>query len=150
MADIAVELKTEYEKLQKTTYEADINYHIFGQVQRPWGYEIRAAIFDDDNNHVGSACMTWPKEAGVPSQEDVATKVAAQMAAYKEKRDNPPEPPEETKVISETDAVDFLVKRGYLEKGQKLEDLPDLTPMTVEKPLWRSVWDFLNKPLWGG
>ena len=142
--------KEEYRKLPKTKHDTDLNYHIFGHVMRPWGYEVRIAIFDDNDNHTGSITMTWPKEAGIPTDTQIAQMAVARMTKYKEMIDNPPPEPVPEYFMERGDLEAFLVGRGYLEDGQALEDLPDLTPETVEVPTWRKVWNFLNQPLWGG
>jgi len=137
-------------KRPKVKYEKDIHFVIHGEVQRPWGYEIRVAIFDDEDNHVDSRCITWPKKMGVPDETKRLEKVIEGILRYKDKRDNPEPEPTPEFFMERTDLEKFLRGRGYLEAGQHLNDLPDLRPGTVEKPRWRKAWDFLNRPLWGG
>jgi hypothetical protein len=123
---------------------------IHGEVQRPWGFEIRVAIFNDNGDHVDSACITWPKSYGVPEEAERMSKVLIKLAKYKDKRDNPEPEPVPEYFMEKTDLEDFLVGRGYLTEGQSLDDLPDLDVAEVEVPLWRRAWDFLNRPLWSG
>jgi hypothetical protein len=137
-------------KRPKVKYEKDIHFVIHGEVQRPWGYEIRVAVFDDDGNHVNSDCITWPREHGVPDEAERLSKTIEKLLKYKEKRDNPPPEPTPEFFMEKGDLEDFLRGRGYLTEGQSLNDLPDLSVETVEVPKWRAVWDFLNRPLWGG
>jgi hypothetical protein len=136
-------------KRAKVKYEKDINFVIHGEVQRPWGYEVRVAIFDDSGKHVDSACITWPRNYGVPDDGERLSKVMLKIMSYKERRDNPDPEPVPKRAMDEDDILAFLVGRGYLTEGQVLNDLPDLIPGTVETPVWRRVWDFLNRPLWG-
>jgi len=132
----------------KVKYEKDIHFVIHGEVQRPWGYEIRVAIFNDAGDHVDSPCITWPKNYGVPDDNERLAKVIVKLGKYKDKRDNPRPEPVPDKAIDETALLKFLIGRGYLDSGQVLNDLPDLRPVSVEKPAWRQVWEFLNRPLW--
>ena len=137
-------------KRAKVKYEKDIHFVIHGEVQRPWGYEIRVAIFDDEDKHLDSACITWPNSYGVPDENERLTKVILKLAKYKDKRDNPEPGPAPEYFMEKEDLESFLVGRGYLTEGQILNDLPDLSIETVEVPRWRTVWNFLNRPLWGG
>ena len=147
---LAQAVKPDYTDLEKMNYDKDINFHVHGEVQRPWGYEIRVAVFDDANEHVHSACLTWNGEKKRPDQGAVMQRVVETMAKYKNKRDNPEPEPVELKAIDEDALVKFLIDRGHLVKGQTLSDIEDKTPATVETPRWRVVWDFLNRPLWSG
>jgi hypothetical protein len=137
-------------KRAKVKYEKDIHFVIHGEVQRPWGYEVRVAIFDDDDNHLSSACVTWPRKAGVPDENERLSKVIGKLIRYKDKRDNPEPEPVPEYFMEKTDLEAFLVGRGYLKENEELNDLPDLSVETVEVPRWRTVWNFLNRPLWGG
>jgi len=137
-------------KRAKVKYEKDIHFVIHGEVQRPWGFEIRVAVFDDNGEHVDSRCITWPKKHGVPDETERVSKVIEGLVRYKDKRDNSEPLPAPEYFMEQGDVESFLVGRGYLEPGQSLNDLPDLSPGTVETPKWRAVWDFLNRPLWGG
>lgn len=124
-------------------YDTDINYKIFGEIMRPWGHEVRAVVRDDSGNHVHNICHTFK---AAPTKEEITTAIEAKLARYKNDRDNPDPKPEEINVITEQDVVDFLIGRGCLEKGQKMDDLIDLLPATIEKPKWRKVWDYLISP----
>jgi hypothetical protein len=137
-------------KRPKVKYEKDIHFVIHGEVQRPWGYEIRVAVFNDAGDHVDSRCITWPKNHGVPDESERVAKTIEGLLRYKDKRDNPEPEPAPEYFMEKSDLESFLVGRGYLEEGQVLNDLPDLSVETVEVPRWRAVWDFLNRPLWGG
>ena len=44
----------------KIKHKDDIHYTVFGEVVRPWGYEMRIAVFNDAGDHVDSYCVTWP------------------------------------------------------------------------------------------
>ncbi len=137
-------------KRPKVKYEKDIHFVIHGELQRPWGYEVRVAIFDDEDKHLDSACITWPRAYGEPDETERLSKVILKMMKYKEKRDNPQPEPAPEYFMEKEDLESFLVGRGYLVEGQELNDLPDLSIETVEVPRWRTVWNFLNRPLWGG
>ncbi len=108
------------------------------------------AIFDDEDNHLSSACITWPRNYGVPDDNERLAKVILKLSKYKDKRDNPQPEPVPEYFMEKFDLESFLIGRGYLEEGQELSDLPDLSIETVEVPRWRTVWNFFNKPLWGG
>jgi len=133
-------------KRDKVKYEKDIHYVIHGEVQRPWGYEIRVAIFNDDGDHVDSTCITWPRNMGVPDEDERLGKVIIKLARHKDKRDNPEPEPVPEFFMEKTDLEDFLVGRGYLTEGQSLDDLPDLDAAEVEIPLWRRAWNYLLSP----
>jgi hypothetical protein len=137
-------------KRPKVKYEKDIHFVIHGEVQRPWGYEVRVAIFNDDGDHVDSACVTWPRNHGAPDETERLSQVISKLVRYKEKRDNPRPEPAPEYFMEKEDLEAFLVGRGYLDEGEELNDLPDLSVETVEVPVWRRAWDFLNRPLWGG
>jgi len=137
-------------KRAKVRYEDNIHFVIHGEVKRPWGHEVRVAIFDNDDNHVDSRCITWPKNHGKPEEVEITARVVEGINRYRDRRDNPPVEPTPEYFMERTDLEKFLVGRGYLEAGQHLNDLPDLRPATIEKPRWRKVWDYLNSPLWGG
>jgi hypothetical protein len=137
-------------KRDKVKHEKDIHYVIHGEVQRPWGFEVRVAIFDDDGNHVDSASITWPRNYGVPDDDERLRKVITKLVMHKHKRDNPePEPVPEV-FMEKADLEDFLVGRGYLIQGQSLEELPDLDAKEVEVPRWRTVWNYLISPAGAG
>jgi len=137
-------------KRDKVKHEQDIHFVIHGEVQRPWGYEIRVAIFNDAGDHVDSACITWPRDYGTPEENERMSKVISKLVRYKDRRDNPEPAPAPEYFMEKGDLEDFLVGRGYLAEGQELNELPDLSIETVEVPRWRTVWNFFNKPLWGG
>lgn len=132
-------------------YEKNIHFVIHGEVQRPWGYEIRVAIFDDEEKHLHSACISWPSAYGEPDEKERLSKVILKLVEYKEKRDNPgpePEPAPDYLAEAEKTLLQVLVARGYLRDGEVLDDLPDFKPVSIEIPRWRQVWNFLSRPLW--
>jgi hypothetical protein len=68
------------------------------------------------------------------------------LQRYRDELQNPEPDPVELEVMERGDLLQLLIDRGYLQQGDKLSDLPDLTPATVEKPIWRKVWDYLIRP----
>lgn len=130
-----------------THYDTDINYVLHSSRYRPWGWTIRVAIFNDLGSHVAGFEMIWRKLQERPSNAAILERLNRVLEVYKESRDNPePEPIEEV-VMMRKDIHGFLIKRGYLQPGQVLTDLDDLTPSTVERPLWQKVWAVLLRPI---
>jgi len=50
---------------------SELLHRIFGHQQRPWGYEVRADVWDESDNHY-PICMTWPNE---PTETQIDTEV---------------------------------------------------------------------------
>jgi hypothetical protein len=132
--------------IQKEIFDTNITFMVHSKVQRPWGWECRVAIFDDEDNHVHSMTCTWPRDFGKPTLSDLRDKVLPMLQRYRDELQNPEPDPLELEVMERGDLLQLLIDRGYLQQGDKLSDLPDLTPATVEKPIWRKVWDYLVSP----
>ena len=51
----------------------------FGEVQRPWGYEVRFNCTDSQGNTHG-ICITWPGRTTAPSQKEIDVRKAERIA----------------------------------------------------------------------
>jgi len=54
---------------------SELLYRIFGHQPRPWGYEVRADVWDESSNHY-PVCMTWPNE---PTELQIDTEVSRRI-----------------------------------------------------------------------
>ena len=76
----------------KIKHKDDIHYTVFGEVVRPWGYEMRIAVFNDAGDHVGSYCYTWPKGV-TPDAKMKDDKLKLKLKDYEDHKDDVvPEP----------------------------------------------------------
>ena len=102
------------------------SYETWGAVQRPWGYEKRVDALDEDGGR-HPFCMTWP--GGDPGEKAVADEVTRRIAHLEARLAEPDEEPEH--VYAESEVVDLLVEKGYLERGDTLADLDAKTVEVV-------------------
>ena len=95
-----------------------LSYNLFGHQPRPWGYEVRADVWDENGNHY-PICMTWKKK---PKVSKIIEEVEKRISKLKEKILEPPEEPEESYMQSEV--TEILIQKGILTEGQEFpEDL---------------------------
>jgi len=86
---------------------------------RAWGYEVRASVIDNDTGKIYPIVMTFK---GEPSGAALTAEVERRMAGLENKINNPDPPPETT--YTESEVVEILVEKKYLQKGDSLGDLP--------------------------
>jgi hypothetical protein len=76
----------------KIKHKDDIHYTVFGEVVRPWGYEMRIAVFNDAGDHVDSYCVTWPNGV-TPDVKMKDDKLKLKLKHYEDHKDDvEPEP----------------------------------------------------------
>jgi len=101
-----------------------LSYKLFGHQPRPWGYEVRADIWDEDDNHY-SICMIWKKE---PQASKIIKEVERRIKKLEKKLLEPPEEIEENYLQSEV--TEILTNKGILTVGQKFPD--DLVMVKID------------------
>lgn len=107
-----------------------LRHHEF---QRPWAYEIEVAVFnpaepvgkgdpDEDRGyrHIKGVILSFPKKP--VTEQEVTDKLNAALTRVYAELSEPP-PPEPEKVYTESEVVQILVEKKYLEEGQALTDL---------------------------
>ena len=95
-----------------------LSYKLFGHQPRPWGYEVRADVWDEEENHY-PICMTWKKE---PKASKIIKEAEKRIKQLEKKLLEPPEEPEENYMQSEV--TEILIQKGVLQEGQEFpEDL---------------------------
>jgi hypothetical protein len=131
----------------RVKYDDELSFEASDIINHQWGYTVVVKVYDSTGDD-GGFCLVWPKGVA-PNQTDVVRRTLGRMVTFREDKDNYVEPlPVEYKVRY-ADIVELLVERGYLEEGRRLEDLPDLTLQEPRVAVWRRVWEFLTRPLWG-
>lgn len=130
----------------KVKFDNELSFSISDVITHQWGYTVVVSVFDSTGPG-GGFCLVWPKGTA-PDQSTVLKRTLSRLANYREEKDNYVEPPPTEYKVRYSEVVGLLIGRGYLKFGQNLEDLPDLT-IVKELPLWRRIWNFLSRPLWG-
>ena len=95
-----------------------MQYEVWGETKRPWGYEVRVDAWDVAGQHY-PICMTW--YGGQPDKKAIAQEAVRRVALLEVQLAEPVKEPEVT--FAESEVVALLVDKGYLKAGEKLEDL---------------------------
>lgn len=133
----------------KVQYDDEISFSTSEVTEHQWGYAIQVLVFRNTGEELGGFCIVWPKIHGEPSQTDVVSKVLGRLVTYQEDLEKERERPPIEYKIPYRDVVKLLVDRGYLNDGEVLEDLRDLTAPVYKPSLWKRIRRLLNRPLWG-
>lgn len=131
----------------KVRFDNELSFSISDVITHQWGYTVVVSVFDSTGPG-GGFCLVWPKPVA-PNQTEVLRRTLARLARFRQEKDNYVEPPEVEYKVRYAEVMELLIGRGYLKEGQNMEDLPDLTVIVPKVPLWRRIWDFLSRPLWG-
>jgi len=118
-----------------------LRHHEF---QRPWAYEIEVAVYnpaepvgkgdpDEDRGyrHIKGVILSFPKKPA--TEQEVTDKLNAALTRVYAELSEPP-PPEPEKVYTESEVVQILVEKKYLEEGQALTDLVTKEVVEAEVP----------------
>lgn len=117
-------------------------------VTHQWGYSMQVTVFIRGVED-GGFVTTWPKSGGEPTLEQRIRRTLDRLSTYLIDREREHRQPPKEFMVRYQDVVSELVKKGYLKEGQRFEHLPDLTVPVPKRSVWRRIWDFLTRPVWG-
>ena len=96
--------------------EATITHEVHMGGQRSWGYEIPTTFIDDATGAEHNIVMVFPKLPTAKEQTTMLLFWVAKIEAMETEL-------ELDEMISKKEVEQLLIDKGYLEAGQKLEDL---------------------------